>query len=260
MELTRSTAFCEGTTSVREQMNGITAFIDASNVYGSDDKTARSLRKAQYSDQRILWHYGRNSQVSQQAFCQNIWIFFFVAIVSLERCVFKSNRNNKQFASQTQCPIVTVPYHDFKNINQHYLHCVFSSGPYPRGSSKRWTWTATLGRSCPRWTGLTWRGTWGPQRIRGCLPCTPSSCGSTTESPGLWGTWMRLSRTRSCIRGLEGRTFPILMYRVTHRVEPNLPLTSKQKLRFGLASPDVSPCSASRLFWPYILLQIYYYD
>ena len=44
MELTRSTAFCEGMTSVREQMNGITAFVDASNVYGSDDETVTSLR------------------------------------------------------------------------------------------------------------------------------------------------------------------------------------------------------------------------
>ena len=45
MELTRSTAFCEGATPAREQMNGITAFVDASNVYGSDDETARSLRE-----------------------------------------------------------------------------------------------------------------------------------------------------------------------------------------------------------------------
>ena len=45
MELTRSTAFCEGATPAREQMNGITAFVDASNVYGSDDETARGLRE-----------------------------------------------------------------------------------------------------------------------------------------------------------------------------------------------------------------------
>ena len=44
MELTRSAAFCQTTMSVREQMNGITAFVDASNVYGSEDETANNLR------------------------------------------------------------------------------------------------------------------------------------------------------------------------------------------------------------------------
>ena len=45
MELTRSVAFCEGSLSVREQMNGITAFVDASNVYGSEEETANKLRE-----------------------------------------------------------------------------------------------------------------------------------------------------------------------------------------------------------------------
>ena len=35
-EFTRSVAFCHDTSRIREQMNGITAFIDGSNVYGSD--------------------------------------------------------------------------------------------------------------------------------------------------------------------------------------------------------------------------------
>ena len=46
MELTRSTAFCEGATPAREQMNGITAFVDASNVYASDNDNAHIIRGA----------------------------------------------------------------------------------------------------------------------------------------------------------------------------------------------------------------------
>ena len=41
LRLTRSVPFCEGATEVREQMNDITAFVDASNVYGSDHVTAQ---------------------------------------------------------------------------------------------------------------------------------------------------------------------------------------------------------------------------
>ena len=44
MEFKRSLAFCEKTLRVREQMNGITAFIDASNVYGSSEEQSASLR------------------------------------------------------------------------------------------------------------------------------------------------------------------------------------------------------------------------
>ena len=44
MELTRSSAFCEGKEPVRKQINGITAFVDASNVYGSEKDTANKLR------------------------------------------------------------------------------------------------------------------------------------------------------------------------------------------------------------------------
>ena len=47
LELTRSEAWCEGNTRVRHQFNGITAFVDGSGVYGSDDETAHSLRGTQ---------------------------------------------------------------------------------------------------------------------------------------------------------------------------------------------------------------------
>ena len=44
LEFTRSTAFCEDPTTTREQMNAITAYVDASNVYGSDEVTGALLR------------------------------------------------------------------------------------------------------------------------------------------------------------------------------------------------------------------------
>jgi len=53
IEFVRSAAICTtGVTSLlvgdahqREQMNAITSFIDASNVYGSDEERANRLRK-----------------------------------------------------------------------------------------------------------------------------------------------------------------------------------------------------------------------
>ena len=44
LEFSRSAAFCEEAIPVREQINGITAFVDASNVYGSDEETSNLLR------------------------------------------------------------------------------------------------------------------------------------------------------------------------------------------------------------------------
>ena len=42
--LTRSVPFCEGNTTVREHMNVLTAFVDASNVYGSTEEVAEEIR------------------------------------------------------------------------------------------------------------------------------------------------------------------------------------------------------------------------
>ena len=44
LEFTRSVAYCEENGGARQQLNGITSFIDASNVYGSEDDTAAALR------------------------------------------------------------------------------------------------------------------------------------------------------------------------------------------------------------------------
>ena len=44
LEFSRSVAYCEENGGARQQLNGITSFIDASNVYGSDDDTAAALR------------------------------------------------------------------------------------------------------------------------------------------------------------------------------------------------------------------------
>ena len=44
MEFTRSSTFCESSTAIREQINGATAFVDASSVYGSEDEDAINLR------------------------------------------------------------------------------------------------------------------------------------------------------------------------------------------------------------------------
>ena len=44
LEFSRSTPFCEELSTVREQMNGISAFVDASNVYGSSDEITSLLR------------------------------------------------------------------------------------------------------------------------------------------------------------------------------------------------------------------------
>ena len=47
LEFTRSVPFCEEQGGAREQLNGITAFVDASNIYGSDDKVGLAIRTGQ---------------------------------------------------------------------------------------------------------------------------------------------------------------------------------------------------------------------
>ena len=44
LEFSRSVAYCEENEGPRQQVNGITSFVDASNVYGSDDDQAAFLR------------------------------------------------------------------------------------------------------------------------------------------------------------------------------------------------------------------------
>ena len=44
MQIFRSDIFCPRQGEPREQINGLTAFVDGSNIYGSDDETAIGLR------------------------------------------------------------------------------------------------------------------------------------------------------------------------------------------------------------------------
>ena len=44
MQIFRSDIFCPRQGEPREQINGITAFVDGSNIYGSDDETSIGLR------------------------------------------------------------------------------------------------------------------------------------------------------------------------------------------------------------------------
>ena len=52
LEFSRSVAYCEENGGSRQQLNGITSFVDASNVYGSDDETATALRS--FIDGKLL--------------------------------------------------------------------------------------------------------------------------------------------------------------------------------------------------------------
>jgi len=59
MDFSRSEAWCEDNEGKREQFNAITAYLDSSNVYGSDDVTAANLRtfingKLKVSDNNLL--------------------------------------------------------------------------------------------------------------------------------------------------------------------------------------------------------------
>ncbi len=60
MNFSRSAVFCGDRYPHREQENGITAFVDASNVYGSDEETARSLRTLEGG--RLKVSVGTNGQ------------------------------------------------------------------------------------------------------------------------------------------------------------------------------------------------------
>ncbi|TRY80536.1 hypothetical protein TCAL_13143 [Tigriopus californicus] len=61
LDLSRSTAFCTNRNTQRQQFNEITAFLDGSNVYGSDDATARQLRFGNFNGQ--LFHSTTNNHV-----------------------------------------------------------------------------------------------------------------------------------------------------------------------------------------------------
>ena len=52
LEFTRSVAYCEENGGTTQQINGITSFIDASSVYGTDDDTATLLRS--FTDGKLL--------------------------------------------------------------------------------------------------------------------------------------------------------------------------------------------------------------
>ena len=52
LKFSRSSAYCEENGGPRQQMNAINSFIDASNVYGSDDETSAKLRS--FKDGKLI--------------------------------------------------------------------------------------------------------------------------------------------------------------------------------------------------------------
>ena len=73
LEFSRSVAYCEENGGARQQINGITSFVDASNVYGSDDETAAALRsfvdgKLLVDENNLLPYVDGNFFINKNAF------------------------------------------------------------------------------------------------------------------------------------------------------------------------------------------------
>ena len=52
LDFVRSIPFCGVSLFNREQMNLVTAYVDASNVYGSTDEVASALRSMEYGQHK----------------------------------------------------------------------------------------------------------------------------------------------------------------------------------------------------------------
>ena len=53
LEFTRSTAFCPRKSDVREQLNGVSSFVDASQVYDATDSHAKDLRTGEHGKMKV---------------------------------------------------------------------------------------------------------------------------------------------------------------------------------------------------------------